>query len=252
LGIWGYETDRLFQESDFTGQVNGRWQYKTDVPSQSKLEGSPFYFGPGDVKYKDLDNDNIIYQGTNTVDSSGDKRVIGNITPRYQYGFRIDADWKGFDLGIYLQGVAKRELWASGPIVFAGYRASEGWFSHQMNYWTPSNTEAFYPRPADYSASVDKWNYQPQTRYLLNLAYLRVKNVSLGYALPKRVISKAHIQRARVFMSAENLITFDKLGEMPIDPEIDFTQTQLDKDRAGFGRAYPYRTTISAGLQVTF
>jgi hypothetical protein len=105
---------------------------------------------------------------------------------------------------------------------------------------------------ADYAATVDRWNFLPQTKYMLNLAYLRVKNISLGYALPKQLISKAHFQRARVYVSAENLITFDKLGDIPIDPEIDFTQTQIDKDRAGFGRAYPYRTTISAGLQVTF
>lgn len=251
--IWGYETDRLFQESDFSGQdANGHWIYKANVPSQSKLESGAFYFGPGDVKYKDLDGNNEIYQGTNTVGDAGDKKVIGNSTPRYQYGFRIDADWKGFDLGIYLQGVAKRNLWASGPIVFAGFRAGEAWYSHQMNYWTPANPGAFYPRPADYGATVDRWNYLPQTRYLLNLAYLRVKNVSIGYALPKELISKAHIQRIRVYVSAENLLTFDKLGDMPIDPEIDFTQSQLDKDRAGFGRAYPYRTTLSAGLQVTF
>lgn len=252
--IWGYETDRLFQESDFSEKdpVTGRWKYKEGVPSQTKLESGSFIYGPGDVKYKDLDGNNEIYHGTNTVDSSGDKRIIGNSTPRYQYGFRIDVDWKGFDLGIYFQGVAKRDLWASGPVVFPGFRASEGWFTHQMDYWTPTNTGAFYSRPTDYSATVDRWNALPQTRYLLNMAYLRVKNVSLGYALPKRIISKAKFQRARVYVSAENLITWDKLGNIPLDPEIDFTQTQIDKDRAGFGRAYPYRTTISAGLQVTF
>ncbi|HEX6428917.1 MAG TPA: SusC/RagA family TonB-linked outer membrane protein, partial [Niastella sp.] len=250
--IWGYETDGLLQESDFSGQdpITGRWKY--NVPSQTKLESGNFIFGPGDVKYKDLNGDGTIYHGTNSVDSSGDKKIIGNSTPRYQYGFRIDADWKGFDIGIYIQGVAKRDLWASGPIVFPGFRAAEGWSAHQMDYWTPDNTGAFYPRPTDYSATVDRWNFLPQTRYMLNLSYLRVKNVSLGYALPKQLISKARIQRVRVYVSAENLITFDKLGNIPIDPEVDFSQVQIEKDRAGFGRVYPYRTTISAGLQVTF
>jgi hypothetical protein len=251
--IWGYETDRLFQESDFTKDpVTGVLKAKADIPSQSRFEGSGFFFGPGDVKYKDLDGNNEIYQGANTVDDHGDKKIIGNSTPRYQYGFRIDADWKGFDLGIYFQGVAKRDLWASGPILFPGFRAGEGWFAHQMDYWKPDNTGAFYPRPANYSATVDRWNFLPQTKYLLNMAYLRLKNVSLGYALPKHIISRAKFQRARIYVSAENLITWDKLGNIPLDPEIDFTQTQIDKDRAGFGRAYPYRTTISAGLQVTF
>jgi TonB-linked SusC/RagA family outer membrane protein len=252
--IWGYETDRLFQAEDISGRdpATNRYLYKAGIPTQYELETGSFFFGPGDIKYKDLNGDGVIYQGTNTVDNPGDKKVIGNSTPRYQYGFRIDADWKGFDLGIFLQGVAKRDLWASGPIVFPGFRASEGWFKHQTDFWTPNNKDAFYPYPADYGAAVDKWNFQPQTKYLLNLAYLRVKNLNLGYTLPKKVVDRARIQRVRVYVSAENLITFDKLGNIPLDPEIDFTQGQLDRDRAGFGREYPYRTTLSAGLQVTF
>ena len=251
--IWGFESDRLFQESDFSGKdASNRYVYKAGVPTQTGLETGAFYFGPGDVKYKDLNGDGVIYYGTNTVDDPGDKKIIGNSTPRYQYGFRVDADWKGFDVGIYLQGVAKRDLWASGPIVFPGFRASEAWYAHQVNSWSPDNTGAFYPRPTDYGATVDRWNFQPQTRYLLNLAYLRVKNVNVGYTLPKQLTDRARIERVRIYVTGENLLTFDKLGDIPIDPEIDFSQTQLDNDRAGFGRVYPYRTTLAVGLQVTF
>jgi TonB-linked SusC/RagA family outer membrane protein len=251
--IWGYETDRLFQESDFSGRdANGRWIYKGGVPTQNQLESGGFYFGPGDVKYKDLDGDGNIYSGTNTVDNPGDKKIIGNSMPRYQYGIRLNADWKGFDISLFLQGVGKRDFWGSGSIMFPGFRATEGWFAHQMDYWTPDNTDAFYPRPAEYGATIDRWNMQPQTRYMLNLAYLRVKNLSLGYNLPKKTLDRLRINRIRVYVSAENLYTFDHLHGVPIDPEIDFTQSQIDKDRAGFGRAYPYRMTLSAGLQVTF
>jgi TonB-linked SusC/RagA family outer membrane protein len=251
--IWGYETDRLFTQSDFTGRnAAGRYIYAPGVASQAQLESGSFYFGPGDVKYKDLNGDGVIYSGTNTVDDPGDKKVIGNSTPRYQYGLRLGADWKGFDVNIFFQGVGKRELWASGSTVFPGFRAAEGWFSNQMDYWTPTNTDAFYPAPADYGAAVDRWNFQPQTRYMLNMAYLRLKNLNVGYSLSKNLTQKIKIERLRVFVSGENILTFDKLGDIPVDPEIDFSQTQIDNDRAGFGRVYPYRKTLSLGLQVTF
>jgi hypothetical protein len=121
-----------------------------------------------------------------------------------------------------------------------------------LDYWTPSNPNAFYPAPVDYGATVDRYDFQPQTRYLLNMAYTRIKNITFGYTLPTRLVTKANIQRARIYFSGENLITFDHLGNVPIDPEIDFSQTQLDNDRAGFGRVYPYRKTVAVGLQVTF
>ncbi|MBS7566987.1 TonB-dependent receptor [Mucilaginibacter sp. Bleaf8] len=251
--IWGFETDRLFTESDFTGRdAAGHYVYAPGVASQTRLESGSFYYGPGDVKYKDLNGDGTIYFGSNTVDDPGDKKIIGNSTPRYQYGLRLGADWKGVDFNVYFQGVGSRQLWANGSVVFPGFRAAEGWFDNQMDYWTPQNPNAFYPRPTDYGAAIDKWDYQPQTRYLLNMAYLRLKNLSVGYTLPKRWLQRVKIQNTRIFFSGENLLTFDHLGNIPIDPEIDFSQTQIDNDRAGFGRVYPYRKTYSFGLQVTF
>ena len=251
--IWGYVTDRLFTASDFAGKdAAGHYVYAQGVPSQSQLESGSFYFGPGDVKYKDLNGDGTIYSGSNTVDDHGDKKVIGNSTPRYQYGLRLGADWKGFDLNVYFQGVGKRDLWASGPVFIPGFRGAEGWYSNQMDYWTETNPNAFYPRPTDYGAVADKWNFQPQTRYLLNMAYLRLKNLNFGYSFSKGVTRRLGIERLRVFFSGENILTFDHLGNIPIDPETDFSQTQIDNDRAGFGRVYPYRKTYSLGLQVTF
>ncbi|MEN0053745.1 MAG: TonB-dependent receptor [Mucilaginibacter sp.] len=251
--IWGYETDRLFTASDFAGKdAAGHYVYAKGVPSQSQMESGSFYFGPGDVKYKDLNGDGIVYQGANTVDDHGDKKIIGNSTPRYQYGLRLGADWKGFDLNVFFQGVGKRDLWASGPVFIPGFRGAEGWYANQMDYWTETNPNAFYPRPTNYGAVADKWDFQPQTRYLLNMAYLRLKNVNLGYSFSKGVTRRLGIERLRVFFSGENILTFDHLGGIEIDPETDFSQTQIDKDRAGFGRVYPYRKTYSAGLQVTF
>ncbi len=255
--IWGYETDRLFQEDDFiiSELPNGTKAYKLKegLPSQKALEvGSGFNYIPGDVKLKDLDGSGDITPG-DAVYNSGDRKIIGNSTPRYQYGFRLGAEWKGIDLDAYFQGVGKRDLWASGSVFIPGFRYNEAWYSHQLDYWTPENTDAFYPRPASYGAVADKWDFVPQTRYLLNMAYLRMKNVTLGYSFPAPLVNKVNMQKVRIYLSGENLFEFDKLGKkMPLDPEVDFTQAQLNRDRAGFGRVYPYRRSFSFGLQATF
>ncbi|WP_212004872.1 TonB-dependent receptor [Chitinophaga sp. HK235] len=250
--IWGYVTDRLFTEDDFMGKdANGRWIPKPGIASQKKLETSPFFFGPGDVKYKDLNGDSVIFNGSNTVEDPGDKKIIGNSTPRYLYGVRISADWKGFDLDLFFQGVGKRDFWATGPIVFPGFNASEAWYKNGMDYWKPDNPNAFYPRPASYGGTINRWNYQPQTRYLLNMAYLRMKNITVGYTLPSSLTKRIHLDRVRLYFSGENLFEFDHL-KAPIDPEVDFNQSQLDSDPSGYGRVYPYRRSFSGGLQVTF
>ncbi|WP_198673883.1 TonB-dependent receptor [Chitinophaga alhagiae] len=248
--IWGYETDRLFQESDFTKNGNN-WIPKEGIPSQTKLAGNTnwFQYGPGDVKYKDLDGSGEVFSGTSTLDDYGDLRVIGNSTPRYQYGLRAGADWKGIDFSFYLQGVGKRELWPSGPVVIPGFNAAEGWYTHQMDYWRADRTGAFYPRPTDAGKSNNSRNFFVQSRYLLDMSYLRLKNISLGYTLPAHLTNRAHIRQARVYISGENLLTWDNLS-VPIDPEVDLTAEQTDA--SSFGRVYPYRKEISFGLQVTF
>lgn len=255
--IWGYETDRLFNKNDFqldgNGDlvlVGGKPVMNPGVANQSKWEASWFFFGPGDIKYKDQDGNDTINFGTNTLDNHGDLKLIGNSTPRYQYGFRINADFKGFDLSMYIQGVGKRNLYPNTPIVVAGYRPGEAWYQHQLDYWSEDNPNAFYPRPTDQSQSNNTRNFLPQTRYLLNLAYTRLKNVTIGYSFPAKLINKAHVQNARIYISGENILEITKLN-VPLDPEIDYTTEGLN-DPNTFGRAYPYQRNYSFGLQVTF
>ncbi|MFC2516084.1 MAG: SusC/RagA family TonB-linked outer membrane protein [Prevotella sp.] len=247
--IWGYETDRLFQADDFdnTGKL------KAGIPSQSKFENDDFKFGPGDVKYKDLDGDKAITYGDNTVENPGDQRVIGNFLPNYEYSFSLGASYKGFDFNMFFQGVGKRDFWVGGAIGIpaggSGYK--EAAYKHQLDYWTPSNTGAFYPRPTDMSWNQNGQNYLKQTRFLANMAYLRCKNITLGYTLPQNIVNKALLQSVRVYVSAENLFEFENL-RLPIDPET--TEYKRDaKDPAwSFGRSYPYTRTISFGLQAAF
>lgn len=255
--IWGYETDRFFSKDDFEQDANGdlvlvggKYVMKKGVPEQTKWESGWFFYGPGDIKYQDLNGDGKIDFGTNTLDDHGDLKVIGNSTPRYQYGFRMNADWKGFDLSFYIQGVGKKNMYPNTPLVVAGYRPGEAWYQHQLDYWTPENPDAFYPRPTDQSQSNNTRNFLPQTKYLLDLSYTRLKNATFGYSLPAKFARKIHLTNARIYLSGENLFELDNLS-VPIDPEIDYTLPGL-RDPNTFGRTYPYSRTYSIGLQVTF
>lgn len=245
--IWGYETDRLFTEADFDSNGN----YANGVADQDIfITNSWFKFGPGDVKYKDLNGDGVIDYGSNTRDDHGDQKIIGNSTPRYQYGVNLAADWKGFDLSVFMQGVGKRDIWANGPVIIPGYRPAEGWYEHQLDYWTPDNTNAFFPRPTDAGQQVNPTNFQPQSRYLLDMSYFRMKNITFGYSLPESLIEKLDINKFRIYFSGENLFEFTNL-DIPLDPEIDYTTAGLN-DPNSFGRVYPFSRTVSFGLQVSF
>jgi TonB-linked SusC/RagA family outer membrane protein len=256
--IWGYETDRFFTKDDFVQDVNGNlvtdanghWVMKDGVATQKQWESSWFFYGPGDIKYRDLNGDGVIDFGANSLDDHGDLRVIGNSTPRYQYGLRLNAEWKGIEISVFIQGVGKRDLWPSGPMVIPGYRIGEAWYQHQLDYWTEDNPNAFYPRPTDQAQSNNTRNFLPQTKYLLNMAYTRLKNLTVAYTLPVKLSSKVKMNSARVYLSGENLFEIDNL-DVPVDPETDYTVPGLN-DPNTFGRVYPYRRTFSFGLQVTF
>jgi hypothetical protein len=251
--IWGFTTDRLFQEDDF----NADGTLVDGIATQEYFEKSSGYgykYGPGDVKYKDLDGNGEITWGDKTVDNHGDWSRIGNTTPRYEYNFKIGLDWKGVDLNIFFQGVGSRQYWATGTMMIPGWNFSEGtYYAHQTDYWTPENTDAFYARlaetnqPSQYSAA--SFNYLCQTRYLLDMSYLRLKNITVGYSLPSKVLKKMKFQKFRVYFSAENVCEIDHLGDLPIDPE---TETSAgDGGAMCFGRIYPFTRQLSCGLQIS-
>lgn len=260
--IWGYETERLFQVDDFEYDANGniakttlpsgqvKNTYVKGVPTQYIFESGAFLFSPGDVKFRDLNGDGIIDYGKNTVGDHGDLKVLGNTQPRYEYGFRFGISYKGFDFSTFFQGVGKRALWARGNMVLPGYNATEANYEYQLDYWTPENTGAFYPRPINYNSAA-QWNYQVQSRYMLNLAYLRCKTMRIGYAVPANVLRRASIKGLNLYASVENFFEFDKLGDIQIDPEINYT-SKTSIDGRSFGRSYPYVRTLTVGLQLSF
>ena len=185
--MYGPIWDGVYQYSDFNKSPSGVYSLIGTIPTNGNVRSS---IKPGDIKYKDLNGDGEINYGSRTVEDHGDMKVIGNSTPRYQYSFRMSANYLGFDLSFFMQGVGKRDFWANGPVFVPGYRYAEAWYEHQLDYWTPENTDAYYPRPNDQGQSNNAMNFLPQSKYLLDLSYLRMKNITFGYTIPSKVTEK--------------------------------------------------------------
>lgn len=255
--IWGYETDRLFQYEDCKqitdDKGNSMWVIDTDkqgIADQSLYETGSFKYGPGDVKYKDLDGDGKITYGTETLEDHGDLKRIGNTLPNFEYGFTIGLTYKGFDFSTFFQGVGSRDVWAVGQIGIPGYMPGEGWLAHQMDYWTPENTDAFYPRPTSHSWLNNAQNFLRQTRYLQDMSYLRCKNITLGYTFPEKWMNTITFTSGRIYVSAENVFEFEN-GYIPVDPETT-EYAAASNGSLKFGKSYPFTRTVSFGLQLTF
>jgi TonB-linked SusC/RagA family outer membrane protein len=274
--IWGFETDRYFEESDFTGKdANGKWIYAEGVADQTGLQTGNFVYGPGDIKFKDLNGDGKIDGGAGTLDDHGDLKVIGNALPRYEYSFRLGANWNNFDIDLFFQGVGKRSRWMTGSMVIPQAQAGLGTFEHQQSYnhyiiedgkvvgyEIDQNND--YPNMYEGSAGTGtisnigygKYNYYPQTRYLINMAYLRLKNLTLGYTIPREITRKAYIQKARIYFSGENLFfLYNGAGKYKLDPEIatgSYGSFSSDNGYGTYGRTVPMMRSYSFGLQVTF
>lgn len=207
-------------------------------------------WGAGDVMYADLNGDGQISRGNKTLADHGDLKKIGNSTPRYNFGLNLDAAWKGFDLKLFFQGTMKRDYMpGSGSTMFwgaVGYWQTN-FFKQHLDYFRGADTTnplgpnlgGYYPRPLE-----NDRNRNPQTRYLQNAAYCRLKNVTLGYTLPKSLTEKFCVNNLRFFVSAENLFTITNLADT------------FDPETVGIGNwdgcTYPLSKTVSFGLSATF
>ena len=243
--IWGYISDGYYTVDDFTDTQS--WQLKEGVTSIKGTNPRP-----GDIKFKNiLDGEgsvpNQIDAGNGTLDNPGDRVVIGNNTPRYQFGINGNVGWKGLDLSFILQGVGKRDVWISDDLRWAFSSGNFGTiFDNQLDYWqpkdpdngdwTPKNPNAEWHRIYGEKMNAGS-NQRVQTKYLLNGSYLRIKNVTLSYTLPKAWIEKVLLTKARVYVSCENLHTFHKLPN------------GYDPERLSW--QYPFYRTISLGINLT-
>lgn len=240
--IWGYESDGLIQSQEEADAYNS-----LDL---SYLNGGKWT--PGDVKYVDLNGDGKIDRGDNNLDNMGDYKVIGNTTPRYQFTINGAINYKGIGLSMMFQGVGKRD-WSPGtqPYFWGwGSYAQATFFEEHLDYWTEENTGAYYPKPYLHTAGgigvYQRRNMQTSSRYVQNAAYIRLKNVTVSYDLPKSILNQIGLQKVQVFFTGENLWTGTKLAKM-YDPEGVFTGASYGGEA---GKNYPMNKVLSVGLNV--
>lgn len=252
--IWGFETVGLAKNGE-------EMQAHLDkVGGQASIGAN---WAAGDIMYADQDGKPGITEGARTLDDHGDLKVIGNNTPRYHFGIDISADWKGFDFRCFFQGVMKRDYW-QGSNMFWGVVNNQWWssgFATHGDYYRaesvglsgheiPANIDAYYPRPIFGEGSK---NQKPQTRYLQNASYIRLKNLQLGYTLPDAWMQRVGLSKCRVFVSGENLWTGTSLIDL-FDPEtVDGGNTNKNANafiRSG-GNAYPLSRVWSFGISLT-
>lgn len=252
-----------YREGELTGDIYGyttigiaKTQEEMNAHLASLPNGGQTALGSkweaGDIMYADINGDGKISNGSNTMDDMGDLKKIGNNTPRFRTGITIDAQWKGFDFSMFWQGVLKRDFDpGENSMVFWGTTGSGQWwstsFKDHMDYFRAedttsplgANVNSYYPRPL-----FNNKNHKTQTAYLQNAAYMRLKNLQLGYTLPKSLINKIGLQNVRVYVSGENLLTITGLSDT------------MDPETAGIGKqggtVYPLSRVYSFGLSVNF
>jgi len=261
--IAGQKTGNIY---GYTTLGIAKTQAEMDAHLATSSNGQTFFgsaWGAGDIMYADINGDGKIDNGANTLANHGDLKVIGNNTPRYNVGFNMHFDYKGFDMSAFWQGVLKQDYWAGGTVgnnnnyYFWGI-TDNVYFStmlqgQQMNFFRGDpndplgqNLNSYFPRPI---FGTNK-NHFSQTAYLINAAYLRLKNLQIGYTIPGAVLKSIGIQKLRVYMSGDNLFTITKVPPQ-FDPET-ISGGQTGDSGRGQGNAYPLTKVISFGLNVTF
>ncbi len=198
--------------------------------------------------------------GKNTVNEPGDRSVIGNTSPRYQYGFTTALQWNGFGLSAFFQGIGKRD-WYFAPeagLFWGPYNRPYGYQPEKMlnDLWDPkTNPNSYFPRYRGYTAlGVDRSLGAPQTRYLQDASYLRLKSLTLDYTLPSKLAQKMAMSRASVYVTAQNVFTLSGLFKHTdnFDPEVMESPVGDLTNGSGQGYAYPMLKTFTVGLNVSF
>lgn len=200
---------------------------------------------PGDNRYVDVNKDGKI--------DDNDKFVFGNPFPRYTYGATYNIDYKNFDLSIFIQGVGKRTMMIRGELVEPfHYNYGMTMYTHQLDYWTPQNPDARYPRLANNGTQSNTNNFRRGSdMYLYDGAYARLKNVQLGYSLAKDAAERLGMSSFRVYVSGQNLLTLSKVKF--VDPELsEFNNSMDSRGSANSGRAYPTQVYYGMGLDISF
>ncbi|WP_279180010.1 SusC/RagA family TonB-linked outer membrane protein [Bacteroides acidifaciens] len=232
--------------------LNSYYGYKMAgfFQSYDEIEASAIPVGakvqPGDIKFVDRNDDGII--------DSKDKFILGNAFPRYTFGFTYGLNWKGIDFSMFWQGVGKRDMMLRGELI-EPYHANYSYtiYKHQLDFWTPTNTEARWPRLAAPGSDSNRNNYgngNGSDLFLLDGKYLRLKNLTIGYTLPKEWTKHLGMQKARLYINGQNLLTFS--NNSFIDPESSEFDSKMSTSGANSGRSYPTLRYFGFGVDIEF
>lgn len=261
--IWGYVNDGYFTSVD---------EVKSHADQSAFFGSITKSWTTGDVKFRDLNDDKKITKGDNTINNPGDRKIIGNSTPRYCYSINLGANWNGIFFSAFFQGVGKQNWWpgTDNALFWGQYNRPYNNIPKKMlgMIWSEDNPNAYFPRYKGYVAQgYNRELSIVQTKYLQNVAYLRLKNLQVGYSFPKDLVSKVGMQAARVYLSAENIWTWSPLYKHTENFDVaniygeDKELQEMVKQNGGKnsiiangGQSYNYPAlkSLSLGLSITF
>ena len=227
--IWGFVTEGIFQSD----------QEVADAPDQSQLGTN---WQAGDIRYADLNGDGVITRGNNTLDDPGDQKIIGVSRPRGNFGITSNIRYKAFSLNVFFQGVLAYDYLPSAASHQLFYPFNSGAVEryYLTDTWSEDNRDAYFSAPYN-SAAGSKKNILPQSRYVQDGAYIRLKNLTLNYNLPDKLLSAIGMSQASIYASGMNLFEFTKMRK-PLDPEV----------RPTLNQEYYKQRIYSLGLKVSF
>ncbi|MEJ2883198.1 TonB-dependent receptor [Pedobacter sp. GR22-6] len=247
--IWGYTTEGLFQNVEDVRNHADQKYIRTSSGNN---------YLPGDIKFADLNGDGVINDGKNTLTDPGDRSIIGNSQLRYTYGVNLGLNWNNFSLDAFVQGVGKRDWWpgTEAGYFWGQYNRPYGFLPEHIlgNYWTPENPDAYFPRYRGYLAQNGTGTLRvTQTRYLQDASYVRLKNLTIGYNLPKPWLEKTGISSAKIYVNGQNLWTYSPMYKITknFDPEvIEGADPEINSGN-GNGYRYPMLRTFTFGLDIS-
>ena len=258
--IWGYHVPKLFDTDEEAAAYQVAINNSSNVYQRVyNMQNNLGRLMAGDVMFEDRDGSGSIGTGAGTVDDPGDMMIIGNTTPRYSYSFRIEASWNGFDISAFFQGVGKRD-WYPTANKDDIYGANQFWqlygytipsfitYDFMDDVWSEQNPGGYFPR----LRPIQSYNGGPlgqnNDRYLQSVAYLRFKNLTIGYTLP---VLKKYLSKLRIYVSGENLCYWSPLKKhcKLIDPELAISSGTY---KGGTGTGYTMPRTFSFGVDITF
>ena len=246
--IWGFVTDGLFA-TDEEAQ-----KYANSVDLSYMVDGLTGGWKAGDIKFVDLDGDGEVSIGSNNVNDPGDRKILGNSLPSLSYGFTGSLRAYGFDASVFFQGTGNHYWYPDGHMMsFWGPYSYPYQTFLQKNFmdkvWTEDNTDAYFPRAMAYSTTSGPMS-KVNDRYLQNIRYMRLKNLTVGYTIPVNLTKKISVEQARIYFSGENLFYWSPLKKITsyVDPE-----AAIDRSNETYNETfYPWQKTFMFGVDITF